>query len=188
MPCSKYLDALPEYVAAGEPDLSQYEGLRSHLAWCPCCQQDACTLRETEAALRAWPLYPVPPDLYARIMQAIDRRLTVEEWQPMPWNVWLPALSLSLAVLLACHLMPSAVFGLPLRQLVQENGEITVHLDPRLGQQAAWAIWTGVFAALAGIGLTLALTVGRMPSPQEMGEFRQRATHTVERILKTAGQ
>lgn len=188
MHCEQCGAALAQYVVEGCPQTRQYDKLRDHLAGCPRCRQDLDELRRVELALRAWPPRPAPAHLTSRILAAIEREAPVEAWSPLPWSVWLPALTLLAALALTALLIPPQPTELhaPLwiEPAIQWSGLLQLLDDPDLGS----ALWIGGSAALAGIGITIALMHGRMPSEDEVQVLRHRLSDTAQRFWRMAGR
>lgn len=188
MQCERYSAMLAQYVVEGCPSTGEYHGLREHLAGCPPCQRDFHDLRRVELALRSWPPRPAPPHLTHRILAAIERETPVEAWTALPWSVWLPALTLLVALALAALLVPPQPAELPAAVLldpaIQWSGLLQMLDDPDL----AYALWIGGSAALAGIGITLALMHGRLPNDDEIDDLRDRVSDTAQRFWRMAGR
>lgn len=178
---------LAEYVAAGEPNSVEYARLQAHLAICPACQETRDALRRVEQALWEWPLEPSPPHLTERILAAIEHEQPVGPWQILPRRVWLPTATLMAVMILALLLYPSLPADLPLIQWLQSLQSVS---EEGLLQdtRSLWAFWVGCFAALAGIGVTLALVYGRMPDPWEIEYARHKVVQAFERLRRFASR
>ena len=191
-PCEQIQHRLPQFIADGEPPRLDSHALRAHLRECARCSSYAQRLRWAEEALRTWPLLPPDPALTRRILAAVaaEERRRVE-WEPLPWNVWLPVLTLLLALsLFVWSLSPG---GPPLRLVEDvEHGLInwsipisswvtSVRLETSTEQ--FWAIWIGFFATTAGIGLSMALTRWSRDNSRSLGALETQVADAVQRLL-----
>jgi hypothetical protein len=61
-------------VHFGEGDAGTMAATRAHALGCPRCQEYLRVLSDVDAALRAWPEEPPPPDLAARVLSQATRR------------------------------------------------------------------------------------------------------------------
>jgi hypothetical protein len=187
MNCEEAQTVLAQWVADGYPRTFEYQGLREHLADCAACRLAAGDLERVEQALRAWPLRPVPVGLARRILAAIEREIRVEPWEPLPWNVWLPAMTLLAAVALALLLAPPLPSAVPpmswLEPAAQWPGQLRFPDD----QGLLAALWLGGSLAVVGIGITLALVHGRLPTEDEVDNLRHRLWDKAHRLLRLAG-
>jgi len=184
MTCDTLREQLVDYVVAGEPADDQYAVLRAHLYHCVQCQQDLNRLRQVELALRAWPLEEVTPSLQLRLLATGNRLQQPMDLYPLPWAIWLPALTVLIAIGLALFLTP-----VPLSIALQPAAS-PLEWNPRalsLDHDALQAVWVGVSVALAGIGVTMALSQTEMPDRSDMDGLRSRATHAIRRIWHPAG-
>jgi anti-sigma factor RsiW len=184
MTCEALRDQLVEYVVEGEPVEARYDALRAHLQLCSACAQNLMYLRRVEQALRAWPLEDVSMPLRERLLSTLDRRQGLQSGPSQPWSIWLPALTVAVAIVLALLLAP-VPFSLVLQ--VPHVGVESVSLASSLPREAIQAILVGVAMALAGIGLTTALAQGGMPSQGDLDSLRDRATSAFEHILRPTG-
>jgi len=165
--CEQFKEELPQYVADGEPASPYYRALRAHLASCPSCQEELQRLRWVEEALRCWPKVPAPSALLERVMQAIVEQphsvRMQERWQPLTWEVWVPALAVLAGLMIAVFSLPPHLLNAP----VAVPGEEASQLWARdLASWESWleghreivgTVWNGVFAALAVFGIGFAL-------------------------------
>jgi hypothetical protein len=184
MTCNAYHDLMAEYVAEGEPSTWRYALLRRHLSQCASCRAQVDRLRHVEQALWAWPLEMVSAPLHERLVATLDGRETGERWPLVPWNVWLPLLTLLAAASLVFLLVPPGERA-SLGSLFAGNGVRLV--EGMIDNHVLTAVWMGVCVALAGIGLTTALTLGRLPNHDEIGSFRDRASAAAEHLWRLAG-
>ncbi len=175
--CRDVQALLPQYVADGQPAGDEYAIVQAHLHACQSCMAVVERLELVDAGLSRWPMQQPPPGLTERIMAAIDKEAPVEAWSLFPRSVWLPVLTLLVALVLAIHLTPS----------VEPNGAALygqLSADPSL----LLALWIGVSMAISGVGLTLALVHGRLPDEEEMDHLRHRLSDTAHRLRRLAGQ
>lgn len=193
MNCKMVRSELPQYIADGEPALATYAGLRGHLVACTACQGYAARLRVVEGALRAYPCVASPACLTSSVVDSIvqEHQAKPEEWQLLPWDVWVPAAAFALAILIALMSIPSHLFTLPgmeeLGGAMQQwpttiDGWIdSVHLMTKA--DSFWAIWSGVFATTAGLGISLSLAYFHKLSRQRLNDLETRVTDTATRLL-----
>jgi hypothetical protein len=184
--CEIQQASLAQYVADGEPDEREYQALRQHLASCEGCRQALASLRRVEAALWAWPLQEAPAGLTTRILDAIEGEPQVEDWRPLPWSVWVPVLTLLVALALAVWLAPAPDPAFA-RALPEPRADLLRLWLPE-DQGLLWAVWIGVSAVLFGAGITMALVQGRMPNEAEMDHLRHRLSDTAQRLWHLAGR
>lgn len=184
MTCDTLREQLVDYVVAGEPADGHYAALREHLSHCMLCQQDLGYLRQVELALRAWPLEEVTPSLQLRLLATGNRPQQPMDLSPLPWAIWLPALTVLIAIMLALFLTPVSL------SVALQPATAPLEWNPAaqsLDQDAVRAVWVGVSVALAGIGVTMALSETEMPDMSDMDGLRSRATHAIQRIWRLAG-
>jgi len=184
MTCDTLREQMIDYVVAGEPADDQYAAMRARCHRSDQCQQDLDHLRQVELALRALPLEEVSASLQLRLLAIGNRPRQPIDLYPLPWAIWLPALTVLIAIGLVLLLAP-----IPLSIALQpatapwEWTPAALSLD----QDALQAVWVGVSVALAGIGVTMALSETEMPDRRDMDGLRSRATHAIERIWRLAG-
>ena len=189
--CERTQEQLPQYVADGEPASTQYAAIRAHLRACRPCRAEARRLRLVEEALRSYP--PVRPDasLAARILEALSAEGSAqkEEWRLFPWDVWVPALSFALAVLLAMMFIPPHL--LPVTSVQGfESGlanwpssvDAWTKLPSLLEEDVFWSAWSGIFAATAGIGLSLSLACWSALNSRSLGNLEEHITDAAHRL------
>lgn len=178
--CQAYAAMLAQYVADGEPARDEYRALRQHLSSCAACQETLATLRRVEAALWSWPPHKAPAGMTVRILGAIENETPVQAWKLLPWSIWVPALTLLVALALAVLLAPAPAVSLlePPVQLLH----LRLPEDPSL----LWAVWIGVSAVIFGAGITMALVQGRMPNEAEIDHVRHRLSDKAQRLLHLA--
>ncbi len=185
--CKTCRAELAQYVSDGQPDAQAYRELRDHLAACPDCLRAAAALHVVEQALWEWPLEPAPMGLVERILEAIDREQPVEPWRPLPWAIWVPALTLLVALGLAVMLTPEPGPA-PAVPWLEPNLEFSLQAylpdDPGL----LWALWIGGSMVAFGVGITMALVQGRLPSEAEIEHLRHRLSDTAQRLWHLAGR
>jgi anti-sigma factor RsiW len=170
--CETVSDILPQFVADGEPRTSEYAALQDHLAICAACQRYLQQLRCVEHGLRAYPPQAADASLTARIMAAIAEEpgLPVQaeddDWRLLPLDVWLPAAALLLALTILALSIPEHLSSLvsrytPQPEVLQRTVSLSQGLAPLqvgFGDPAFWALWIGLFVALAGVGLCVSLS------------------------------
>ena len=196
MSCNSVRSQLPQYIADGEPALVIYAGIHAHLATCASCQAYAARLRVVEAALHAYPPVCAPAYLPTSVVGAIshESQAKPEEWQLLPWDVWVPAAAFALAILVAIMSIPPHLVTVPSAQEI--NGVIqqwpaainnwlgNVQLMTR--ENLFWAIWTGIFATTAGLGLSLSLIYFHTVSKRRLDDWEMRVTDTATRLIDRA--
>ena len=188
--CEPFRRQLPQYVADGEPLEAAYNSLREHLRVCPACNAFAERLRLVEGALRTYPSVSPAPDMTERIMQAVssESQTRQEEWQILPWDVWVPVLAFLLAVAIALMSIPADLLS---AGAAPEWGTVVIHL-PRflnawlgslqIGEGQFWAIWIGIFAAMAGVGISLSLSNWTPEHSQSLDRLETRVTDMATRL------
>ncbi len=134
---------------------------------CASCRAFAAQLRVVEDALHTYPPVSPPPSLVHSIVSIVSRedQTGKEEWQPLPWDVWLPGAAFALALLIAMMSMPPHLLTRAtlqeLESIVHEWPEaINAWLAPlqaTVRTDLFWTIWCGLFATTAGLGLGLGL-------------------------------
>jgi anti-sigma factor RsiW len=180
MTCDIQYERLAEYIAEGEPMGPKHADLRAHMMTCPHCRSRTALLRQVECALRAWPMENVSQPLHTRLMATL-RPAPAIDWYQLPWSLWLPVLTLLSAVGLAVALVPPAV-PVTVKPLGSEFGL----LRSLLAGDGLTAMWVGLATALAGIGVTIALALGRLPNAGEIESARSRASEAVEHVRHLA--
>jgi anti-sigma factor RsiW len=186
--CRASQPLLPQYVADGMPTTCEYAAVRAHLASCPHCRITVERLVQVETSLSRWPLQQAPPDMAERILAAIDREAPIEAWNMLPWNVWLPALTLLVALALAIHLTPAMQAGLITAPWIEPGKMAPLPLQFSRDPAFLWALWIGFSIAVSGMGITLALVHGRLPDEEEIDHLRDRLSDTAHRLRRLAGQ
>ena len=165
--CDRCRQELPQYIADREPALAHYQVLRGHLQVCDACRAYALRLSLVEDALRTYPLVSPDPEMTLLVMRRIsyqDQRAD-EEWRLLPWNVSLPALALLLALALVVVSTPPQISPtMPVQELERTFFQLPGVVDAWPASIRAlmrtdifWAIWSGVFATTAGLGIGLSL-------------------------------
>ena len=191
LPCERIQEQLPQYIADGEPASSQYAAIRAHLRCCLHCGAHARRLRLVEEALQTYPLVRPETSLTARILGALSaEEFTQEkEWRLLPWDVWVPALSFALAVLLAMRFIPPHLLPVTSAQELEStlpNWPNTVDAWTKLPSlfedDAFWPVWSGIFAAMAGIGLSLSLACWNALNSRSLGNLEGHVTDAAHRL------
>jgi predicted anti-sigma-YlaC factor YlaD len=190
--CEQMQQLLPQYVADGEPALSDYGALREHLSVCMACQDYAMRLRTVEHALRSRPLVSPGPAMAERVVRTLSRENdpAEEEWHWLPWDVWLPALAFALAILIAVMSIP--------QHLLAGSGTPTLvgnlatwpdmlsfwltSLQTRLGETVFRAIWLGVFATTAGLGISISLACWNAVNSESLDHLESRFSSLADRV------
>ncbi len=186
--CEECQNLLPQYIADGEPPSPTPAGLREHLAACAACRGYAVRLRYVEVALHAYPMVAVPPELAARIATQLlpDEPQPAEQWEWLPWDVWVPALALLVALALASFSVPlPAISATP---SVAVN-PVTVGLGPSiqewvasLGDGSFWVIWTAASLTLAIIGFMVGMNAWKRAEPSQHQVLHERVDDVTRRL------
>jgi len=208
--CEHYQRELPQYVSDGESSLVRYSGrsprrsrprsptdvgdqdLRAHLALCAECREYARRLRLVEDALRTYP--PVSPsaDLAPLVMCRISAqgRKGNEEWHPFPWDVWVPSVAFVLALVLVVMFMPAQ--PLPAEPVGTLEGTLSrwpgafdtlvTNVRALMSQDIFWAIWSGIFATTAGLGIGLSLSCWSALDRKRLEELQDRFDDMATRV------
>jgi hypothetical protein len=191
LPCERIQEQLPQYIADGEPASSQYAAIRAHLRGCLPCGAHARRLRFVEEALQAYPLVRPEASMVARIMGTISAEDSIQEkeWRLLPWDVWVPALSFALAVLLAMMFIPPHL--LPATSVPELENTLTnwpnavdawTKLPSLVEEDAFWPVWSGIFAAMAGIGVSLSLTCWNALNSRSLDNLEEHVTDAAQRL------
>jgi hypothetical protein len=105
------------------------------------------------------------PELAPQVMSIVaqERHAPRESWQLLPWRIWVPAVALTLALLVS--VLVTSVGAWPTAEQAEALlsswttsatdwlGTLKGGIDPDL----FWALWSGVFVTTAGLGLSLGL-------------------------------
>lgn len=166
-PCEQCRRELAEYVADGEPALACYQALCPHLQVCSACRAYALRLGLVEDALCTYPPVSFVPEMTPLVMRCISAqdRQSDEEWHPLPWDVSVPALAILLALaLVMVSTPPQASLAIPVWapgstffELPGFVGDWVTSARALMSRDIFWAVWSGVFAATAGVGIGLSL-------------------------------
>lgn len=190
-PCDRFNTRLPQYVADGEPALPQWVDVRAHLSVCPVCQVQLERLQAVEDALRSYPLAEPDSLMTARIMEGVvEGEQDWQEWEILPWSVWVPAMAVMLALLIASFSIPSQ--SLPV--LATQGGEevlpawrgVVAGLASVAQGARFWTIWSGIFVTTAGLGISLALARWDTPHSKSLAQLEQRLSEAAGRLWATA--
>jgi hypothetical protein len=194
--CKNIWPRLAEYVSDGEPRSTEYADLRAHLATCFGCRMDVLRLRLVEDALRSYPLSRPSPLLIARILERVhaQQQSTTEEWRLLPWDVWLPSLALMVALAIMLLSLPTPMSADGALQGLQgmmsqwpEALKVWIATSEMHTERALfWAIWSGLFATSAGIGLSLALANWREPHSKRMEQLNAQVADVASRLRALA--
>ena len=195
--CNRAQGQLPQYVADGAPGLVNNSGLRAHLRNCVACRELARQLSHVEDALTTLPMAAPDPVLTRRIMCAISLDSHAAElreqpgaWRLFPWDVWVPALTFVLALCIVGMSVPGPLLpwtatgeleNMPVNwtSLVDATkGWLRYGVDP----DRFWAIWIGVFFALAGLGLSLSLSSWNVYNSRRLDHLESQATGVAHRV------
>jgi len=158
---------LAEYVADGEPEASNYAYLKEHLHTCVMCKAQLARLRIVESALRSYPMLKPRPELAWEILRAIRAERREKDWHLVPWNIWLPGLTMLLAISIIAVALPGHTqISLPTIQPVatpipQSTGQaiqVGEWLTLNSQRDALWPLWAGLLAVLSGCGLALSIS------------------------------
>lgn len=192
LPCEEIERRLPQYIADGEPVTGRAAELGQHLRRCPSCAAQAQRYRLVEEALQSYPAIAMDPSLTRRILDAVaSTGRTRERWNPLPWNVWLPLLTFVLALLVIAISLPSHMVSIKLVEDV-ENGLVNwsvpvstwlTSLRLEISTDSFWALWLGVFATTAGIGIALSLTRWNCLNSRSLDALEAQVSAMVDRLL-----
>lgn len=190
--CEQIRRQLPQYVADGEPMQAAYSGLREHLRVCPSCRAFAARLRLVEGALRTYPSVSPAPEMAEKIICSFssESQARQEEWHILPWDVWVPVLAFALAVMIALMSIPSELLS---ATAAPEWGTVVINwpsaigawlnsLRLQLGEGQFWAIWIGIFATTAGLGISLSLSNWTPKHSQSLDRLETGVTDVATRL------
>ena len=169
-----------------------YAPLRTHLTSCSTCRAYARRLRSVEDALRTYPRAHPSSLLTDRILRAVGReRAEMEEWHPLSWDVWIPVLSFVMALLIASASLSQEILArVPDSQLAEmlatwprflQSGST---LWESMEKDLLWAVASGIFATIAGLGMGLTLAYWSKLDAFDPGQVEQRITNTAQRLWK----
>lgn len=189
--CEIAREQLPQYIADGEPRSAGYGSLRAHLGACPACRAYAERLRVVEEALRTYPRVWPDPALTMRIMRTVaaEKQAQEESWHLLTWDVWLPVAALVLTLLIVVMSAPPQVLPeMPLQEfegtIAGWHSNINTWVAPVLPARGDtfWAIWSGLFVALAGLGLSLSLSCWNTLNSRSLDRLEEHVTEVVSRL------
>lgn len=193
--CQQLREQLIQYVADGEPVSIAYDGLRAHLAACPICGAELDRLRLVEQALRTYPLTLPKTDVTAHVLRAIAaQQVKQEAWHPLPWDVWVPVAAFAVAIIIAMMSLPSQpTTTVALQELAASpivwpspiDGWIMT-VQRIMAESSFWAIWIGLFAATAGLGLGLSLANWDKRNSESLDRLETEISHTASRLWDQA--
>lgn len=181
-------ESLIEYIALGaeEPPL----GFREHLAECPLCQAEVQSWHELRAALAAWPLAEPAPGLLGRLLERLAREeIPSRRWQLLPWNIWVPVMTVGAALLIAGFALPPQIrqaWGPEIAEWPRQVAPWATEGHLMLDRGLFWALWSGLFVAAGGIGLTLALSAWSDRHTARVVEFKRALSEAADHLLKMA--
>lgn len=189
---TKWQEHLAQYVADKESRSQLSPGLQEHLMHCPFCQQQLQWLRIVESALAEWPAASPHPTLAARIIAQLPHApLPAQEWQALPWTVWVPALTVGVAMAFAMLSLPpqaSHELRLSIAEWPRTLGAYSATPQTVLNRELFWAVWSGLFAGVGGVGVAVAFTAWNERQSRKaahlrhtMAEAAQRLTHMAHR-------
>ena len=190
--CKRAQEQLPQYIADGECATPRYEPLRAHLASCPTCRAHARRLRLVEEALHTYPRAHPSVLLTDRILRAVGReRAEREEWHPLSWDVWVPVAAFVVALLIASASLPQEMLSrVPDMRLAETLANWPHSLQSRstlwgnMGKDFLWAIASGIFATMAGLGM--GVTLAYWSKFSDLGDLERRLSNTAQRLWKRA--
>jgi hypothetical protein len=194
--CRRVLQVLPQYIADGEPRLGYGDDMCYHLTVCPACRAHALRLRRVENALRTYPLVSPVPETVASTLRQITRqeRFSREEWQALPWDIWVPALAILLAIVVTIALLPPQLLpSIPVTELGRGVSDLptVIATQPapvplQVKTDLFWALWIGLSAILGGIGLSLGLSNWSKGNSRSLGRLETRVTTAAVRLWEQA--
>ncbi len=192
--CRRAQEKLSQYIADGEPASPHYGALRNHLASCSACRAHARRLRQVEEALHTYPRAHPNPLLTDRILKAVGReRAAMEEWHPLSWDMWLPVVVFILALLIAGASLPQGILArVPDTRLTETLVTWPSFLQSRsalwgkMEKELLWAVATGIFASIAGLGMGITLAYWSKLDAVDLGDLEQRLTNTALRLWRRA--
>ncbi|HHX43676.1 MAG TPA: hypothetical protein GX714_06780 [Chloroflexi bacterium] len=195
MQCDQVRPRLSDYVAdrvagRGEHASLEAQAVEQHLQVCAACRAAAERLRIVEEALWRYPGVTPPADLTADIMRRVarERPAVEEQWQALPWDVWVPAVAFVLALLVAVASIPPHLLSVALAEgidgtLASWTAQVRGWLAP-LAQGGLLAVaLAALLAVTAGWGLSLALSA--WPS-DELSAMEARVAHAAARLWNLA--
>ena len=200
--CSRLSESLAQFVSDGEPQTNAYAPLLRHLAICPTCREEAVRLRFIEEILTKYPRRDVDPALTERILAAIAQeektreRARVAEGRLLTWDIWVPAVTLVMAVSILVLSIPRQIAAFEpflwlnpalLRQPVPMP-KILPGMWIRDGDALFWALWSGFFAVAAGVGLRVSLNAWDADSSHAVTQIEGQVSGLLQRLAGRARQ
>ncbi|MFO7918161.1 MAG: zf-HC2 domain-containing protein [Anaerolineae bacterium] len=192
--CKRVQEQLPQYIADGERASPRYEALHRHLASCPACRAYAQRLRLVEEALHTYPRVHPSPLLTDRILEAVGKeRAAMEEWHPLSWDVWVPVMVFVMALFIASVSLPQGMLArVPDTRLTETLAAWPHFLQSRsalwgrVEKELLWAIASGIFATMAGLGMGITLAYWKKLDAFDLGDLEQWLASTAQRLWKRA--
>jgi len=179
---------LPQYIADRDVASAVARELEAHLSGCAACRDYAQRLCDVEEALRQYPLRVPSPELSERVMQVVEResRRREDDWVLLPWDVWVPALALLIALVVAVMSLPARTFGAP-SPLVSLGESMVAWSQGFLRWGASllqgandgdfWALWTVASVLLALLGITIGWSGWRSADDDAHRQLQTRLAH-----------
>ncbi len=184
--CDEIREILPQYIADGEPRQQSYRALQAHLISCPSCRDYALRLRVVEQALHAFPFVSPDPEMAGCIMRSVlAQKQAQEEWHLFPWDVWVPAIAFSLAIIVALMCLPANL--LPVMNLTDLERNVVVEgtassMSLQVSMDLFWALWIGISVIAAGIGLSLSIFHWNKANSKSLGRLETRVTDAAAKL------
>lgn len=190
--CEQVRELLPQYIADGEPQGREFAELRQHVSLCRRCQAYVEALRLVERALRTYPRVYPDPALRGQILAAVAREADAaqERWQWLPWDVWVPAAAVAAALVIAAMGFAPYFNAASLQEWEAALQEWSLALGQwffgsaiPLSANALWAIWGGIFAITAGVGISLGLAGWNKAHAAQLDDLEARISEAANRLL-----
>jgi hypothetical protein len=150
-----------------------------------------------EQILRTYPKRPADPVLTQRVMlniaqdERIQARFHRDEERPLVWDIWLPAMTLLLVVVILALSMPERLTAglnpLHIDTNVLYEPVILPELLPGLrirgGDAVFWAFWSSFFAVASGIGIWVSLSAWNVGSDRVVAQMAGQISAIVEGLI-----
>jgi uncharacterized protein YbaR (Trm112 family) len=181
---------LAQYVADGEPEDGAQRAIREHLLSCPVCREQLQWLRAVETALQEWPQVAPDPALVARIVANLPTLAAhAHEWHALPWSVWVPAATMGVALAVAMLALPPHTaqgLGLSVAEWPLALKAYSAASQITLDSDLFWTVWSGLFVAVGGVGVTVALNAWNERCTREAPHLRLAMAEAAQRLSRLA--
>ncbi len=184
--CEKCRQELAEHAQArnGEPQYPRY--VQMHLAHCSECRGYTRRLVLIDEALRERPLARPSPELPWRIMRSVEQ-VQQEEWQMLPWTIWLPTLTITISLIIAASSLSSNQLSAQefasLEHSLSDPQSLSLSRLALRESDAFQALWIGLSAIISGLGISLGVNSFREAQREYIRGLRGDIQDRASRLL-----